>query len=117
MRPFLAWKAINHASQECIIVLKTVELGNESPEFRGTFSRIFWICYVLGHELEVCLELPNSGLRAYEAAVPFPTSQFEEEGLYFLSAMAALRKLLMEAVDTVGLNCKIELTFSVFWTH
>lgn len=109
MRPFLAWKAIHHASHECIITLKTVDLSKETPEYRNAFSRIFWICYVLGHELEVCLELPSSGIRAYE--VPLPTTEYEEEGLYYLLAVASLRKLMMEVVDTVGLNCEIEVSF------
>lgn len=106
IRPLLAWKIFNEAAHDCLIILKTIKLSEETPEFRDTFSRIFWICYALGHELEVCLEMPSSGVRAYEALIPLPSSEFEEEGLYYLFAVSSLRKLMMEVVDTVGLNCK-----------
>lgn len=47
VRPLQAWKAISQASQDCIIILKTTDLKTEPAHFRETFSRVFWICYVL----------------------------------------------------------------------
>ena len=52
-------------------------------------------------ELEICLELPPSGLRMYEAAVALPTSHYDEEGMYYLLALSSLRKLMVEVVNAV----------------
>ncbi|KAF9889983.1 hypothetical protein FE257_006663 [Aspergillus nanangensis] len=112
IRPLQAWKTISQASQDCIILLKTTDLDTEPVNLRESFSRIFWICYVLEHELEVCLELPPSGLRGYDTIVPLPTSGYEEDGLYYLLAVASLRKLMMEVVDTVGLNSKSAVQYA-----
>lgn len=69
-----------------------------------TNSRAFTDCWA--SELEVCFELPPSGLRQYDTVVPLPVSDFEEQGLYYILAKASLRKLMMEVADTVGLTCK-----------
>ena len=109
MRPLQAWQAISRASQECLVLLKTGVTGGRSRE---QFSRVYWICYVLENELEVCLELPPSGIREFEASVPLPTGQFEEEGLYYLLALSSLRKLMMEVVDTVGLKASAAVRYA-----
>lgn len=53
-------------------------------------------------ELEVCLELPSSGIRTFQEAFPLPASQIEEEGLYFFLALISLRNLLAEVIETIG---------------
>jgi hypothetical protein len=103
MRPLEAWKSISQTSQDCMVLLKT-NFDRLTSEYRASFGRIYWICYVLENELEVCLEVPPSGIRSYETLVPLPTSHYDEEGLYYLLALSSLRKLMMEVVDTVGLN-------------
>lgn len=105
MRPLEAWKMIRQASQTCIFLLKAHVVDHKS-DYRDAFNRIYWICYVLESELEVSLELPASGLRAFEEVVDLPTSHYEEEGMYNLLALSSLRRLMVEVVDTVGLRCK-----------
>ena len=106
MRPLEAWKNITLASQECVLLLRANT--NDDPtldhleQFREAFRRIYWICYVLENELEACLEVPSSGIRLYEAQVPLPISHYEEDGMYFLLALASLRKVMVEVLDTVG---------------
>ena len=53
-------------------------------------------------ELEICLELPTSGLKNYDTVVTLPSSHYEEEGMYYLLALTTLRKLMVEVVPSVG---------------
>jgi len=46
--------------------------------------------------------MPTSGIRNYETLVPLPGSHYEEEGMYYLLALASLRKVMVEVLDTVG---------------
>lgn len=103
LRPLEAWKMIRQASQTCIFLLKARAI-HQSADYKDAFNRIYWICYVLESELEVSLELPTSGLRAYEEIVELPTSHYEEEGMYNLLALSSLRRLMVEVIDTVGLR-------------
>lgn len=103
LRPLEAWKMIRQASQTCIFLIKARTIG-QTLEYKDAFNRIYWICYVLESELEVSLELPTSGLRAYEEIVELPTSHYEEEGMYNLLALSSLRRLMVEVIDTVGLR-------------
>ncbi|KAH6680158.1 hypothetical protein B0J14DRAFT_633752 [Halenospora varia] len=65
-------------------------------------NRAFWVAYVVENELEVCLELPSSGIRTFQETLPLPTSPVEEEGMYFFLALISLRKLLAEVIETIG---------------
>jgi len=61
-------------------------------------------------ELEICLELPTSNLKDYDTVVPLPSSDYEEEGVFYLLALTSLRKLMVEAVpstDAKGMNVSL----------
>ena len=69
---------------------------------------------MVASELEICLELPPSGLRMYEGTVALPTSHYEEEGMYYLLALSSLRKLMVEVVNAVwtkGLTIRAKFIF------
>jgi hypothetical protein len=46
MRPLEAWKSIFQASQDCIVLLRK-QIVNEPSQYQESFSRIYWICYIL----------------------------------------------------------------------
>lgn len=52
------------------------------------------------------LELPTSGIRAFQDAVSLPTGTVEEEALYFFLALISLRKLLADVIETIGFKCE-----------
>ncbi|KAF9891098.1 hypothetical protein FE257_005034 [Aspergillus nanangensis] len=112
MRPLESWRAICQVSQNCILHLKAGIVDREPPSYRDAFERIFWISYVIDNELEVCLELPPSGLKHYETKVPLPSSHYEEEGMYCLLAISSLRKLMVEVVKAVGMKGSAVATYA-----
>jgi hypothetical protein len=57
-------------------------------------------------ELEICLELPSSGIRTFQESLSLPTSSVDEEGLYYFLALISLRKLLAEVIETIGFKCE-----------
>ncbi|EXJ69254.1 uncharacterized protein A1O5_07290 [Cladophialophora psammophila CBS 110553] len=59
-------------------------------------------CGLLAAELELCLDLPSNGLRAYETRVPLPTSQYDEEGMYYLLSLISFRKISVDINESVG---------------
>lgn len=124
MRPVQAWNEINKVSREYMTLLKTNWLSDDAQNSDAK-CRTFWVAYVLekypipitlqvrlhtkntGSELEVCLELPSSGIRTLQESLPLPTSPVDEEGMYNFLAVISLRKLLAEVIETVGFKCKI----------
>lgn len=58
-------------------------------------------------ELEVCLELPTSGIRVFQETIALPTGTVEQESLYYFLALISLRKLLAEVIETVGFKCEL----------
>lgn len=101
MRPVTAWKEISQVARDLLLVLKT-NWGAGEPHLIDMLSRTYWVVYVIENELEICLELSPSGLRAFQDQVPLPTSTFDDEGLYYFLALISLRKLLVEVHETVG---------------
>ncbi|PGH20116.1 hypothetical protein AJ80_03684 [Polytolypa hystricis UAMH7299] len=101
IRPVQSWNEIGPVARECMITLKT-DWRRGDPETTNMKERAFWVAYVMENELSVTLELPQSGILAFHESVPLPTSQVEEEGLYYFLALISIRKLLAEVVDTVG---------------
>ncbi|RDW63900.1 hypothetical protein BP5796_10402 [Coleophoma crateriformis] len=101
MRPVQSWTEINKTSRECMIMLRTnwMARGGVDADMTG---RTFWMAYVIENELEVCLELPSSGMRAFQETLSLPTSSVDEEGLYYFLALISLRKLLVEVIETIG---------------
>ncbi|RDW77354.1 hypothetical protein BP6252_05407 [Coleophoma cylindrospora] len=101
MRPVQSWNEINKTSRECMIMLRTnwTARGGVDADMKG---RTFWMAYVIENELEVCLELPSSGMRAFQETLSLPTSSVDEEGLYYFLALISLRKLLVEVIETIG---------------
>ncbi|KIW93262.1 uncharacterized protein Z519_05867 [Cladophialophora bantiana CBS 173.52] len=59
-------------------------------------------------ELELCLDLPSSGQRAYETKVPLPTSQYDEEGMYYLLSLISFRKISVDINESVGYSNKLK---------
>ncbi|KAF2499347.1 hypothetical protein BU16DRAFT_557676 [Lophium mytilinum] len=107
MRPLRAWSCISTASRDCMLLLKTAWRSRDEA-FQNQVARVYWACYVLENELEICLELQPTGLRAFQADIPLPSGAAcvsdlgQGSGLYYFLAIATLRRLLTDAVETVG---------------
>ncbi|KAF4627426.1 hypothetical protein G7Y89_g10732 [Cudoniella acicularis] len=110
MRPVQSWHEINHVTRDCMLMLKTNWKSRDRAD-TDLKNRAFWVAYVIENELEVCLELPSSGIRTFQETLPLPTSPIEEEGMYFFLALISLRKLLAEVIETIGFKCRIPLLF------
>lgn len=101
LRPLQAWNAFQQASRDYMILLMHSSESMD-PKIKDQMQRAYWVSYCIENELEVCLELPTSGMRDFRDRVDLPSGHHDEEGLYFLLAMASHRRVTMDVLDTVG---------------
>lgn len=101
LRPLQAWNALSQASRDHVVLL--MHSGESmDQDMKDQMQRAYWVSYCLENELEVCLELPTSGMRGFRDRVDLPSGRQDEEGLYFLLAMSSHRRVTMDVLDTVG---------------
>lgn len=91
------------------------ELIGQHMLLRSTAMWTPWSLCILtrNSELELCLEMPSSGISSFQEVLPLPTSSIEDEGLYYFLALISLRKLLAEVIETIGFKCASYFLFAL----
>ncbi|CAI6335081.1 unnamed protein product [Periconia digitata] len=98
-RPVEAWNVLSSASMKLQLLLSAP--GRVSPAEEELSKRVYWNAIMIESDLLAELDLPHSGIEAYEDSFTLPTG-FEDMGtepvgrdeLWYFLAEIALRRLL-----------------------
>ncbi|KAL2104560.1 hypothetical protein VUR80DRAFT_10256 [Thermomyces stellatus] len=93
LRPLHAYEAIEKAAQRVILLLQLESGLRTDPAYHQRCLRAYWACYLIEHELQVFVPWSSQLLQDINENMEFPSSDWDEPGMYFFLAEITLRRI------------------------
>lgn len=110
LRPVHAYEAIQKAAHRVIFLLQLESGLRADPAYHQRCLRAYWACYLIEHELQVFVPWSSQLLQDINENTAFPSSDWDEPGMYFFLAEITLRRIFSRPRHGVTWN----QMFSIF---